>query len=244
MVMEVTTEGLSFLENAMDVKNQPLALKSLNELKEGNRKFVENRGIYYKDVNKPTATEQTAFYNFLASSNASLGEIEHHQTPTKAILACSDSRVTPAVIFSHVGFNLLFEVRNAGNIFTPEAEESMVVPASHNTPLFVICGHSNCGAMNACANVRKTNVANEGMPATVANLQNVAPASVTEADEIAKYNIANVAYRFASSKNPVLKDVFKTNKMKIAPAMYNISSGKVDFFDFALIKQLLLDNSH
>ena len=248
MTMNVSKEGLERLQMVMDIDDfangDNKAKKAINELTEGNRIFVENRGEYYSDVTRPTFEEVSKLHQFLEGLNPELEEVMHHQTPTKAILACSDSRVTPDVIFSHVGFNKMFEVRNAGNIFTKEAEESMVVPASHDTPLMVICGHYKCGAMNACATQRKTQQMNEAMPTTVANLEAVAPKEITDADEIAKYNVANVAYKFANSENPVLSGVFSGKKMKIAAAMYDIDSGRVDFMDFALVKKMLLDNSH
>ncbi len=244
MTMNVNEEGLDRLQMVMNVDEFAPAKKAFGELIKGNELFVKNRGEYYSDVKNSSSEEASELYQFSKGLNSELAEIEHHQTPTKAVLACSDSRVTPGVIFSHVGFNMIFEVRNAGNIFTKEAEESMVVPASHDTPLMVICGHYKCGAMNACATQRKTQQMNEAMPATVANLEAVAPKGITDADKIAEYNVANVVYRFANSANPVLKSVFTGKKMKIAAAMYDIDSGKVNFMDFALVKKMLLDNSH
>ena len=244
MTMNISEEGLKRLQKAMDVDAYAPAKKALNELIEGNDLFVKNRGEYYSDVVRPSFEEVSKLHQFSEGLNPELEEVMHHQTPAKAILACSDSRVTPETIFSHPGFNKIFVVRNAGNIFTKEVEESMVVPASHGTPLMVICGHYKCGAMNACATQRKTQQMNEAMPATVANLEAVAPKGITDADKIAEYNVANVVYRFANSTNPVLSKAFASGEMKIVPMMYNIDSGKVVAMRDVQIIKMLSDNSH
>ena len=244
MTMNVSEEGLDRLQMVMNVDEFAPAKKAFGELIKGNELFVKNRGEYYSDVKNSSSEEASELYQFSKGLNSELAEIEHHQTPSKAVLACSDSRVNTEIIFSHISFNQIFVVKNAGNILTKEAEESMTVPVSHGTPLIVICGHYKCGAMNACATQRKTQQMNEAMPATVAALEAVAPKGITDADKIAEYNVANVVYRLANSTNPVLSKAFNEGKVKIVPMMYNIDSGKVVAMRDVQIMKMLLDNSH
>src|SRR5215471_8138297 len=68
--------------------------------------------------------------------------------PFATILGC-DSRVPPELIFD-AGLGELFVVRVAGNVFSPEIAGSLQYAGSHlDTPLFVVLGHEDCGAVSA-----------------------------------------------------------------------------------------------
>jgi len=70
------------------------------------------------------------------------------QRPAAAVLACSDARVPPSLIFGHEGE--LFVVRLAGNSATPGAIASLTYAVEHlQTDLVVVLGHSGCGAVEA-----------------------------------------------------------------------------------------------
>jgi carbonic anhydrase len=65
------------------------------------------------------------------------------------ILSCSDSRVPAELIFD-AGFGELFIVRVAGNVLSPEVGGSLQYAGRHlRTPLFVVLGHTHCGAVAA-----------------------------------------------------------------------------------------------
>ena len=71
------------------------------------------------------------------------------QHPYATILSCSDSRVPPELIFD-AGFGELFIIRVAGNVVSPEIAGSLQYAGRHlKTPLFVVLGHTNCGAVAA-----------------------------------------------------------------------------------------------
>ena len=75
--------------------------------------------------------------------------LTHRQQPYATILGCSDSRVPPELIFDS-GPGELFVIRVAGNVFSPEIAASLQYAGAHlHTPLFVVLGHQNCGAVNA-----------------------------------------------------------------------------------------------
>lgn len=68
--------------------------------------------------------------------------------PAAAVLACSDARVPPTVLFGHPGE--LFVVRIAGNSATPDAVASLTYAVEHlGTELVVVLGHTGCGAVQA-----------------------------------------------------------------------------------------------
>lgn len=78
-----------------------------------------------------------------------LSELAKGQRPYATILGCSDSRVPIEMIFN-AGFGELFVIRVAGNVMSPEVAASLQF-AEHQlgTPVFVVLGHTNCGAVTA-----------------------------------------------------------------------------------------------
>ena len=78
-----------------------------------------------------------------------LADLLKGQHPYATILCCSDSRVPPELIFD-AGFGELFIIRTAGNVLSPEIGGSLQYAWRHlNTPLFVVLGHTQCGAVTA-----------------------------------------------------------------------------------------------
>jgi len=78
-----------------------------------------------------------------------LADLVKGQQPYATILSCSDSRVPPELIFD-AGFGELFIVRVAGNVMSPEVAGSLQYAGRHLcTPLFVVLGHTGCGAVAA-----------------------------------------------------------------------------------------------
>jgi len=71
------------------------------------------------------------------------------QHPFVVILTCSDSRVSPELIFDQ-GLGDLFVVRTAGNVPDNVALGSIEYGLLHlKAPLLVVLGHSKCGAVTA-----------------------------------------------------------------------------------------------
>ena len=89
---------------------------------------------------------------------------EHHpefrvlsqgQHPQVVVLACSDSRVGPELLFD-CGLGELFVVRVAGNVATPTQLASIEYAVEHlESSLLVVLGHSHCGAIDFTMDVLK-----------------------------------------------------------------------------------------
>jgi carbonic anhydrase len=74
---------------------------------------------------------------------------QNGQQPFAVIVSCSDSRVPPEEIFDQ-GLGDLFVVRVAGNVITPVELGSIEYAVEHlKTPLVVVLGHEQCGAVTA-----------------------------------------------------------------------------------------------
>jgi carbonic anhydrase len=110
---------------------QRAADRSIERLKEGNRRFVDGR------AKAPV---------FRAEQAAAMAE---GQQPFATILGCSDSRVPPEFIFD-AWLDQLFVVRVAGNVLGPSVIATLQYASHHlHTPLFVVLGHEGCGAVTA-----------------------------------------------------------------------------------------------
>jgi carbonic anhydrase len=73
------------------------------------------------------------------------------QQPFATVIACSDSRVPVERIFDR-GFGDLFVVRVAGNVCDTDEIGSIEYGVDHlRTPVFVVLGHTHCGAVTAVA---------------------------------------------------------------------------------------------
>lgn len=105
--------------------------EALSRLKEGNRRFVSGQVRH--------AHEAASWREHLRES----------QQPFATILACSDSRVPPELVFDQ-GFGDIFVIRVAGNVVATEVLGSLQYALYHlKTPLVVIMGHEACGAVTA-----------------------------------------------------------------------------------------------
>ncbi len=119
-----------------NLASQISADEALLRLREGNDRFMAG-----------TARFPTVRKEFLA-------DLAKGQHPYATILSCSDSRVPPELIFD-AGFGELFIIRVAGNVIAPEVAGSLQYAARHlQTPLFVVLGHTGCGAVAAAIDTR------------------------------------------------------------------------------------------
>jgi carbonic anhydrase len=108
------------------------ALDALARLREGNRRFVDNR---------PSA--------WAASTPARRAALLAGQAPFAIVLGCSDSRAPAELVFDQ-GLGDLFVIRVAGNIVAPSQVGSVEFAAARfGTRLVVVMGHSQCGAVQA-----------------------------------------------------------------------------------------------
>lgn len=77
------------------------------------------------------------------------GQLIGHQEPNVALFGCSDSRLAAEIIFDK-GLGDLFVVRNAGQIISDSVIGSLeYAVAILHTPLIVVLGHDECGAVRA-----------------------------------------------------------------------------------------------
>jgi carbonic anhydrase len=166
---------------------------------------------------------------------------EDGQRPFATILTCSDSRLPAELLFDQ-GFGDLFVIRVAGNVVAPSLIASMEFAAlSFETPLILVMGHSNCGAIKAANDYVK----NPGTPLTE-NLRDlvsrIEPAIHLTArtknyahggDALHESTWNNVEHSIATilEQSKTLRDLVNNKKIDICGAVYDLKTSKVTFMD-------------
>ncbi|MBD2858690.1 carbonic anhydrase [Spongiibacter sp. KMU-158] len=199
------------------------AKEALQRLKEGNARFVEK-------LNDDSTTT-------LPNKKPTLVE---EQSPFAIILGCSDARVPAELVFDQ-GLGDLFVIRIAGNIVAPSGIGSVEFAAlSFGTPLVVVLGHSNCGAVKATVDALS---GNSKIPTSNLHsiVKRVRPAVETLLATDLKDNPhelihqavrANVrsSVEHLSSGSSTLEQLISDGKLMVVGAEYSLETGEVDFF--------------
>ncbi len=153
------------------------------------------------------------------------------QKPFAVIVACSDSRVPPEIVFDQ-SLGDLFVVRLAGNVVDDFAIGSIEYGVNTlGANLVVVLGHSNCGAVQAALKDMKFDnhvqeVVNAIQPAIAASKND----SGDRLEKAIKANIRIVKEKLKSSK-PLLSKLTEAGTLQIIGAYYSLESGKVEFLD-------------
>jgi carbonic anhydrase len=165
-----------------------------------------------------------------------LAQMASGQRPYATILGCSDSRVPPELIFD-AGLGELFIIRVAGNVVSSEVMGSLQYAAVHlKTPLFVVLGHENCGAVKAALAAEREG-ARERLRIELL-LGRIRPAvahldrSLSGARLVNAAVEANVRWSMRQVLDtPEAKVRAAEGVMKMVGGVYELGSGRVRFFD-------------
>lgn len=192
--------------------------QALAKLKEGNRRFVEDANACAAD---------------LAQRREELAGGQH---PWAIVLTCSDSRVTPELIFGGVSLGELFVIRNAGNVLDTGALGTIEYGAEHlHAPLIVVMGHKKCGAVSAACDVVKKGVELEGsIGKMVQPILPVALAALFKSEDFVGQTVRNNAVSGAkriAEESHIVSHLVDEGHVKIVAAVYDITTGEVEFID-------------
>lgn len=158
-------------------------------------------------------------------------ELVGRQQPEVIVLACSDSRVCPSLIFDK-NLGDLFVIRTAGNLADPVALGSIEFAAEYlGSKLLVILGHENCGAVAAAASG-----ASVPSPNLESIVERVRPAiesvkGQAEGDELLRLaEQANVRHsaRDLLRNSPLLQQKVADGKLGLVKTLYHLSTGRVE----------------
>lgn len=189
---------------------------ALDFLKQGNERFIKNL---------------RANRNLLEQVN----DTAEGQFPFAVVLSCIDSRTSAELIFDQ-GLGDIFSARVAGNVVNDDVLGSMEYSCKvAGSKLVVVTGHSRCGAVTAaCKHVEMGNITtllNKVKPAIDKVQPNVD--DITSDESVQKVADENVKHAIQEirEKSEILAQMEKDGEIKIVGAMYNVETGKVDFFE-------------
>lgn len=208
---EAPTEGA--VSEAASRKRPASAEAALRRLMEGNRRYAagEARG--------------------LDGSPKRRREIAEEQSPFAVVLACSDSRVPPELLFDE-GLGDLFVVRVAGNVVDDAVLGSIEYAVGElGTFLVMVLGHERCGAVSAAVEEAEEGAA---PPAHVISLVDPILPAAEEArrrpgdlvDNTVRANVALSRERIRSSL-PVLGPAVDRGDLGVVGAYYDLEDGRV-----------------
>lgn len=201
-----------------DLQNQLTPEGAIELLKEGNKRFVNNLKI-----NR----------NLLQQVN----ETSNGQYPFAFILSCIDSRTSSELIFDQ-GLGDIFSCRIAGNILNEDILGSMEF-ACHvaGSKVIVVLGHTKCGAIKgACDEVKMGNLTSllakfqPAIHAETATRDERTSANPVFVENVASLNV-RITLKEIVKRSEIIAGLVKQGKIALIGGMYNVETGRVEFFD-------------
>lgn len=216
-----------------ELQSQLTPTQVLQLLQEGNQRFLSGKRLSRDLGRQITAT--------------SAG-----QHPLAIVLSCIDSR-TPTELILDLGLGDIFNIRVAGNVVGPKVLASIEYgTAVAGAKLILVMGHTRCGAINASVQLMQSpDVAAatgcEHLDAIVDRVRECINAREWEshqhedgeakqayADKVARMNVIRHVDLIVKSSKTVRRLVDE-GKVAVVGAMYDISTGKMEFLEEAQI---------
>ncbi|QDG53051.1 carbonic anhydrase [Persicimonas caeni] len=217
---EPAGEGDEAIKDVMTKESQTAMTpdQALQKLKEGNARYVKGE-MTNRDLGAQVQATAAGQY------------------PFAVVLGCVDSRVPHELVFDQ-GVGDIFSARVAGNFETEDMLGSMEFATKvAGSKVVVVMGHTSCGAVKgSCDNVQLGHISSlveEIKPA----VEDVTPEGETCSSDntelvnkIAHRNV-ELTVEDVRERSEILAEMEKAGDIKIVGAMYDISTGKVEFFE-------------
>lgn len=208
---QISTTNTAEYQHEETITNPEVALKLL---KEGNKRYTENKPLK-KKISEDTRKN-------LASNG---------QKPFAIVLTCSDSRVSPELMFDQ-GIGDLFVIRDAGNIVKDVELGSIEYGAEHlKSPLIVVLSHEKCGAVKATVDGGEF----EGGIKSIVDeiLPSFEKVKATETNKELLYEKCTDENKLHSlnkiNNDTIIKHLTEEHKVKTISAKYMLTTGQVIF---------------
>lgn len=196
---------------------------SLQLLQEGNERFVNGKSLH----------PRTDAARLELAGTQNQGDYAY-----ATVLTCSDSRVPVERIFD-AGIMDIFVIRVAGNVVQGDEAGSIEYGLAHvNTPLLVVLGHTQCGAVTAVTNAieGQGHALERNIPGLVAPIAPAVEKTIKltglHGKDVIPMAIEQNVWQsvhdlFMSS--PSTRELVKSGKVKVAGAIYDVSTGKINW---------------
>jgi carbonic anhydrase len=188
------------------------AKEALNILMEGNKRYAEGKLLHpHQGIDRRK-------------------DVAEGQHPIAIIVACSDSRVPPEIVFDQ-GLGDIFVVRVAGNVLSEVNIGSIDYAAEHfGIPLVIVLGHTRCGAVTVAVKGGEVTGHVRSILEAIEPAVNEARKQCRECDLVdaaARINVDRVVKNLQDS-GPILSHLIKEGKLTIVGAYYDLDTGKVE----------------
>lgn len=192
----------------------PTAAEALRQLQAGNLRFQKGQ------LQHPDETLQRRH------------DVALQQAPFATVLACSDSRESPELLFDQ-GLGDLFVVRTAGHVLDNAVIGTLeFAVAELHVPLLVVMGHQRCGAIKATLNAVTTAALAPGQMESLVDA--IRPALLLAQGEgdvrftnVVKANVKVTIERLQNSM--ILAQAVADKKLQIIGAYYQLDTGIAEF---------------
>jgi carbonic anhydrase len=159
-------------------------------------------------------------------------KVAYKQKPYGIIIGCSDSRVSPEIIFDQ-GLGDLFVIRTAGLVLDHSSIGTIEFGLrTFQCPIIVILGHTNCGAIKYVLEaMQDTNTE----PTNFQYLLNAIKPSINQSSIKGKEKMDNAIINHIKAlakqleRSTIISKAIREGKLEIVLGFYNIETGIVEF---------------
>lgn len=191
---------------------------AIERLKAGNERFINGKSIHQNQTLQRVK------------------DIKDSQKPFAVIISCSDSRVSPEIVFDQ-GLGDLFVIRTAGNVLHDYELGSIEYAVEHlNVKTIYVLGHKNCGAVKAMlgednghplpGHIHSIIEGLKSEPEVQEAIKNKAQSKDLTEDAV-EANI-KFAIKQISTSEPLLKEKFEKKEVEIFGGVYNLDNGQIN----------------
>jgi carbonic anhydrase len=211
-----------FAAPVLAAKQKPSPAQCLKLLKEGNQRFVSGQ-IQYTHLGKD---------RLMLAGSENQGD---HAYAT--VITCSDSRVPVEHIFD-AGIMDIFVIRVAGNVCDTDEVGSIEYGLSHvNTPVLVVLGHTQCGAVTAVTQAMQGHghKLERNIPPLVDNIEPAVKRAMKKNPKLQGNAVIPAAIEenvwqgiedlFMAS--PSTRNLVRSGAVKVVGAIYDVGTGEV-----------------
>ena len=165
--------------------------------------------------------------------SARLHALSKGQKPFAVVVSCSDSRVSPELIFDQ-GIGDLFVIRTAGNIISEVELGSIEYAVEHlGVNMIVVMGHENCGAIQAYASGEPPQGHLRVIVDSLKNeqeIQEIGNGQAKTVDNLVRANILHGMHQLRA-QSEILREKMEHKELEVIGARYDLDNYKVEFFN-------------
>lgn len=208
-------------------------------LKQGNARFVSG---------------ESTFPNLDKSRLHLAGTQNQGDYAYATVITCSDSRVPVELIFD-AGIMDIFVVRVAGNVCDTDEIGSIEYGLAHvNTPVLVVLGHTQCGAVTAVTQAVQGHghKLERNIPPLVENIQPAVKRAMkmhpeAEGKDVIPYAITENVWQSVEElflNSPSTRELVHQGKAKVVGAIYDVGTGEISWLPEKNVAEILDKAEH